>query len=446
MGAIPSRTRFSRVFRAIFLPYVLILFLAGLIYIATIDYLLFHLIVELSFVIISINIGITAIHTSAFTKNDFFHFLGLGLICTALLEFLHMLTFKGMNIFLGLPDNISTQFWLASHLVLSCSFLGASLLIGRSVSRKTWRAMTGILFFSTVLLFISIFPLQVFPAAYIDGQGLTYFKIGTEYLIIAAFLSSLIIIHSKRRFLDRQVYSQFSLAICLLIVSEGFLSRYVTITDQYNFLGHIFLTFAAFFIYSVLIAKTLKEPMALLFRELKEAHDKLSVLSERDGLTNLYNHRFSQEQMGLQFAVSERLERPFSVIMIDIDDFKSINDTYGHIAGDTVLRELSDILRDSFRSIDIIGRYGGDEFIICPLEADQEIATSLIKKVMERLSERSVQINAQTECRFTISAGVGTRKNEKTLSEVIEKADRSLLISKSKGKNRVTASRALKLA
>jgi two-component system, cell cycle response regulator len=117
--------------------------------------------------------------------------------------------------------------------------------------------------------------------------------------------------------------------------------------------------------------------------QLEEKNRELEQLSIRDGLTGLYNHRHLHELLAEEYERSRRTGEPVSVVMLDLDRFKEVNDTYGHQAGDRVLEELADILRESAREIDRLGRYGGEEFMAILPDSDPEAGLTFAERVRE---------------------------------------------------------------
>ncbi len=166
--------------------------------------------------------------------------------------------------------------------------------------------------------------------------------------------------------------------------------------------------------------------------------DKQYILATTDGLTNLYNHRYFQEQMKMYVDNSSRYGNAFSLIIIDIDFFKKFNDTFGHQAGDEVLRQVASVLRQSVRSSDIVCRYGGEEMSIILPNTTKEISHTTAEKICKRVSEKKFRLNNGQESHVTISLGVATYPDDgSSASEIIETADKRLYQSKNNGRNQV---------
>jgi diguanylate cyclase (GGDEF)-like protein len=183
-----------------------------------------------------------------------------------------------------------------------------------------------------------------------------------------------------------------------------------------------------------------KEKAERLAVELKEANERLRHVAFRDGLTGLYNHRYLQEALDRELARAARYSHSLSLIMFDIDCFKSINDTHGHQRGDTVLREVGRMALRGTRSSDTVARYGGEEFVI--LLAETPLAGAMIKAESFRASVEAAEIQADgVSIRVTISLGVFSFEPGLPVTKdvLINGADRALYRSKNEGRNRTTA-------
>jgi diguanylate cyclase (GGDEF)-like protein len=172
-------------------------------------------------------------------------------------------------------------------------------------------------------------------------------------------------------------------------------------------------------------------------KDLKEAERKLVELATLDSLTGLFNRREALRRIGEELSRADRLSKPTSVVMIDIDYFKKINDTYGHAAGDGVLKELSRRMREVVREYDIVCRFGGEEFLVMTPEAGVEAARSVAERLRFAAEGISVASADGSAIRFTISAGVAQRKADEDIDRLIGRADAALYDAKAAGRNRV---------
>ena len=161
-------------------------------------------------------------------------------------------------------------------------------------------------------------------------------------------------------------------------------------------------------------------------------------LATIDGLTELYNHRYFQDSLRNQIEISKRYEQPFSLIIIDIDFFKKFNDTYGHQAGDAVLKQVAQTLKKNSRATDVVCRYGGEEMSIILPNTNAEDALFNANRICQAVREREFQLNSTETGNVTISVGVATYPdNAQSPQELIEYADKGLYYAKEHGRNQV---------
>jgi len=171
--------------------------------------------------------------------------------------------------------------------------------------------------------------------------------------------------------------------------------------------------------------------------EIQKLQNQLREESLRDPLTSLYNRRYLEDSLQREFAHAQREKYPVSIIMSDIDHFKRINDTYGHNVGDEVLQELSRMLVISFRTEDIICRYGGEEFIIVMPGTPAETALARAETFRQTLENSALPATGQS-IHITLSAGIAVYpENGSSVDEIIRLADQALYQAKTGGRNRV---------
>lgn len=184
-----------------------------------------------------------------------------------------------------------------------------------------------------------------------------------------------------------------------------------------------------------------------LQKELMESNRRLEQLSITDGLTNLYNHRYFQDELSRAFEESARYERPLSLAMADIDFFKKVNDSYGHAVGDEVLKAVARMFKESSRTTDLVARYGGEEFAVMMPETDIASALTFAEKLRALVESSPVETQAG-QLRVTVSIGVATvpHPNIHAAKELIVIADGALYRAKDAGRNRVKAEEKEKVA
>jgi diguanylate cyclase (GGDEF)-like protein len=167
--------------------------------------------------------------------------------------------------------------------------------------------------------------------------------------------------------------------------------------------------------------------------DLKDQTRLFKQQSITDTLTGLYNRLKLDEDLAYSIKRIKRVKSEFAVILLDIDNFKQINDSYGHLIGDLVLKAFSILLKQSIRDSDIIGRWGGEEFlIICP---DSGIGGC--HKLAEKLRKRIEKCNFPEVGRITASFGITACKQDEKVDSLIDRADKALYLAKQGGRNRV---------
>jgi diguanylate cyclase (GGDEF)-like protein len=182
------------------------------------------------------------------------------------------------------------------------------------------------------------------------------------------------------------------------------------------------------------------------FKTLLEKTEELEEKVNTDPLTGLYNRRVISGQLKYQVDLARRSGHPMSIIMIDIDHFKKINDTYGHQCGDSVLKKLADILKDKSRSINIVGRYGGEEFIIIGPISDDKTAYYMAERLRTLVENTDFSCDESGKIfKVTISAGVAVWNGSiKSGRELLKLADEALYLAKRSGRNQVRMAEELK--
>jgi two-component system cell cycle response regulator len=195
------------------------------------------------------------------------------------------------------------------------------------------------------------------------------------------------------------------------------------------------------------VARTAPETEAFLAQMANQAYivtqnsrlfERVKNLSVRDGLTELYNHRHSIELLQSEFDRVGRYEAGVSVLMIDIDHFKQVNDKLGHPAGDAVLREVARVLRDTLRTVDSVGRYGGEEFVAILPHTRYEEACQTAERLRLAIEANPFRVG-EREVRVTASVGVASYPSDSVDSPnaLIQAADKALYRAKETGRNKV---------
>ena len=198
-----------------------------------------------------------------------------------------------------------------------------------------------------------------------------------------------------------------------------------------KYIGGFFLIGVVLFVHR---EKTLKKYNKIL----EEKNRELEILASTDALTGVKSRR-NFFDIGKQYILMAKRDNiPLSFIMLDIDYFKKVNDTYGHMAGDEVLKNFTQIISNNLRKSDIFGRVGGEEFAIMLHNTDKNTALQVAEKIRKQISDDSVKYHDKN-INITVSLGVAVLKDDDTLDSLFNKADKALYTSKQNGRNQITA-------
>ena len=198
----------------------------------------------------------------------------------------------------------------------------------------------------------------------------------------------------------------------------------------------LFALFTATAIYYSVIAQSRKEKERLEYL-VKERTMEIELLSKTDALTGLWNRRHLEETLDIEFKRAKRYKHELSIMMIDLDHFKYINDTYSHIAGDEVLRQISKKIKASIRETDFIGRFGGEEFVLILPETSLSTAINIANILVKNIAAEPVVFESQ-DIKITTSIGVSSLREEQLeYLMILAETDKALYKAKELGRNRV---------
>jgi diguanylate cyclase (GGDEF)-like protein len=174
-----------------------------------------------------------------------------------------------------------------------------------------------------------------------------------------------------------------------------------------------------------------------VLNELNETQRHLQEMSRMDGLTGVSNRKHIMEALSTEIYRARRFNHRFCLMLLDVDHFKSINDTHGHLFGDYALREMVRHVKGAVRPVDLLGRYGGEEFILGAVECDAEAACQLAERIRQAVEAGTFQQDGRT-APLTLSIGLTElRPEDKQITELVQRADEALYRAKHNGRNRV---------
>lgn len=305
-------------------------------------------------------------------------------------------------------------------LVLAPLFFGFLMAFCFYISRKKKAFQPAVLVCATAMLFMA-------PVLWIYNGGSTG---GGQYFLIFIGILAAIVNTGRLRY---YLLLAFILILSGLISLEYLYPEAITyFTSPGQRYVSVLLGFNLAALTIVLLFTVFADGYRLEQQRVKQYAQNMEEIAITDGLTGLYNHRFVRQRLEEEISKARRYKRKLSVIMLDIDHFKKLNDTQGHQYGDYVLKRIAEILQQNVRNTDTIGRYGGEEFIIVCSEtglAESYMLANRLRAEIERSQfKRQVQV--------TISGGVA-ELHEENIQQLVEKADRCLYSAKRLGRNRI---------
>lgn len=166
-------------------------------------------------------------------------------------------------------------------------------------------------------------------------------------------------------------------------------------------------------------------------------YQKVQELAIKDGLTGVFSRRYLLERMKEELERSRKFKLKFSFLMVDVDHFKGYNDRYGHLVGDAILKDIASVIKEGIRQIDLVGRYGGEEFSVILAETDKEQARFIAERIRQAIENRIIKVYDEN-LKVTISIGISVfPENADSVLTLIDKSDHALYRAKQTGRNRI---------
>jgi len=233
---------------------------AVLISLSFFNFLLFHTLAEFFAITIAILTSVVAWNMHPFTRNNYLMYIGSGYFWIGILDLIHTVAYKGMNVIPGSDANMSVQFWIGTRYLEAVILLSAPWFLTHSFNRIRYFISFGVI----ALIIISLVYTGYFPEGFIPGTGLTDFKIYSEYFIVSILAVAIYYLYSQRAFIASQIVNVFIVSIIFTIFSEFAFTLYDSIYGISNAVGHIFKIFSFWLIFQAIIITTLKEPFLVM--------------------------------------------------------------------------------------------------------------------------------------------------------------------------------------
>ncbi|MGM0366331.1 MAG: MASE3 domain-containing protein [Actinomycetota bacterium] len=281
--------------------------LAALVVSSAYNYLLFHTLAEIYSIVIAFIIFIITWNSARFIDNHYLIFIGVAYLFIGSIDLVHTLAYKGMGIVVGNGANVSTQLWISARFIEATALLIAPVFVRRKVNYHLQ-----LLIYSAIsaFLFLSIFYWRIFPRCYIEGVGLTPFKIYSEYLIVALLAASIIFIYRLRKEFDKKMFYLLVSSISITAIGEVFFTLYVDVYGFFNLLGHVFKIISFYLIYKAIVESGIRRPYDILFGRLSRNRE---LLQKKTAKLQMLNN----ELESFAYTVSHDLRGPLR----SIDDY-----------------------------------------------------------------------------------------------------------------------------
>ena len=368
--------------------------------------------------------------------------LACGFLAVGLLDFAHMLSFKDMPVWVTPPsEQKAIDFWLAARLTGAITILAVVLrpwtaFRNAAMPRLLLAASLG---FCALVYWVVLYHPDWVPPLFVPGMGLTRLKIYGEYGVILLLLISLAVLFSDTSRPRHFDIGQLLMAILLSILSELCFTIYGNINDIFSMFGHLYKVAAFSFLYHGVFVSSVREPFRLLSDEMRMRHaieDRIEFLAFHDSLTGLPNRVLVRELFGKTAASADRAHSKLALLFVDLDNFKRVNDSMGHAAGDELLRTVAERLRAMVRRSDVLGRQAGDEFLLILSDLkDPELIRPLLDKIVERI--RLPMTLGEQEISVSVSMGVAIYPDHaEDYEALLQCADKAMYQAKQGGRNR----------
>lgn len=329
--------------KVVFAGAVFVLVLIGLYISSFYNYLLFHMLAEMFAVVTACSIFVVTWNARKFFKEkQFFPFIGISYLFVGILDLVHAMSYKGVNIIVSIDANIPTQLWVAARYLQSITLLSGFFIFKNKKKPETYLLGFTVV---TILILLSIFYWRIFPDCYLENAGgLTPFKKNSEYLICVILLSALGALYYNRARFDKKLFNWLQASILITIVSELLFTNYIGLYSTANMLGHYFKILSFYCLYKALIETGLSQPYSLLYKDLTDTRESYKALFS-NMLDGFARHRMILDENGYPINFE------FLEINQAFERLTGLND----VVGKTITQLIPDIQNDSTKWIEVFG-------------------------------------------------------------------------------------------
>ena len=353
-----------------------------------------------------------------FLDTDYFLVFAMACMPMVVFEIVHLISYSWFGMIPGGPE-------VAGRAVLASRGIAAGvLLIAPTYFERRTRPLRTLLAFKATAAVLCIAILVVPGHIYLDRAGnLSPFSMTLYGVYACALGAALLRLNARAHMLHPDVLSIVRISILAGIAANVAFAASVFSASIAHTVGHLCVAASLYLMYKATVEIGLTKPYDLMFRNLKQAEANVRDMSIRDDLTGLHNRRGFMSLAEQLTRMSQRTGRNMLLFYCDVDSLKDINDTLGHLAGDRVLCDTAEVLRQTFRESDIIARTGGDEFLILAIESDNRSVETLRARLEGNLL--AFQESAARPYMLGLSIGIATYDPllDETLEQTLARAD-----------------------
>lgn len=305
-------------------------------------------------VILAFLIYVLSTRTHRFSRKYYLLFIGHVFLALGIIDFVYLLTLEGMEIRAVLDVDGVFRLRVSAGYIMAISFLVAPYAKELDLSSSSlFTIFSGI----AAIILISVFRSAIIPSCFIPGEGMTSFMVASEYIIVFLLFVAMVVLLFQKEILSICPRVVMIISLGLILFSEFFVVFFSSPAGKMNIWVHVLKLAAFYLVYEGVAARGLDDPYEHMFEEVKRS----SIL---DNLTGLYNRGGYRELSCKIWEYARREGVSMSLMIMDLDNFKQVNDTMGHREGDKVLKKVGELITLNTRATDVIARMGGDEFVV----------------------------------------------------------------------------------
>lgn len=387
---------------------------------------LFHFTIMGFIIFIGILIYIVALNSDVYSERRLLLTIAVIYIYVTVFNFFQMMTLENIEIF-EMTRNMRLQYWSSARTLELFAYISIYFTQKKNIKINSRLTHVSLILYTGIMIRLISHSELLLPL-YENGEYTVTAYI-LEAIMLSGYLIAILLI--SRIEIKPIVKKLIILSLSLKFVATLFNSLIFDFEQSALIVSQFFILYSYLTMYLVFINETIKDPYQKIEDKYKDETEALKFMAEHDSLTGIYNHTTTYKKADALIDKYKDTDQ-IAVILLDIDDFKKVNDTYGHQKGDIILKAFADLLMACETKEKVVGRYGGDEFVVvCAGTTKEEFPLKF-----KHLHTEMLKLNQKLGVEFTFSAGVAFYENPSDTMDLIYKADIKMYEAKRLGKNR----------